>query len=93
MTMLEKPRAEINQIDAEILKLLERRYACVDEVVRIKQENDLPTLDVSREVEVIARLGEMAEQEAYKEAILETFQSMMDISRAYQEKKKTTTLS
>lgn len=91
--MLEKPRAEINQIDAEILKLLERRYACVDEVVRIKQENDLPTLDVSREVEVIARLGEMAEQEAYKEAILETFQSMMDISRAYQEKKKTTTLS
>ncbi len=91
--MLEKPRAEINQIDAEILKLLERRYACVDEVVRIKQENDLPTLDVSREVEVIARLGEMAEKEAYKEAILETFQSMMDISRAYQEKKKTTTLS
>ncbi|MBO0476016.1 chorismate mutase [Vagococcus sp. DIV0080] len=91
--MLEKPRAEINQIDAEILKLLERRYACVDEVVRIKQENDLPTLDVSREVEVIARLGELAEQEAYKEAILETFQSMMDISRAYQEKKKTTTLS
>ena len=91
--MLEKPRAEINQIDAEILKLLERRYACVDEVVRIKQENDLPTLDVSREVEVIARLGEMAEKEVYKEAILETFQSMMDISRAYQEKKKTTTLS
>lgn len=36
--MLEKPRAEINKIDAEIVALLEKRYLSVDEVVRIKKK-------------------------------------------------------
>ena len=86
--MLEKPRKEINQIDAEIVRLLERRYKCVDEVVRIKVENDLPTLDATREQEVIERLSNLIELPEYKDAILETFQSMMDISKNYQKSKR-----
>lgn len=86
--MLEKPREEINKIDAELVKLLEQRYKSVDEVVRIKKENNLPTLDASREQDVITRLSEMIELEEYKEAILETFQSIMDISKGYQRSKR-----
>lgn len=86
--MLEKPRAEINKIDAEIVALLEKRYLSVDEVVRIKKENNLPTLDSKREEEVIARLQEMITEKEYEEAILKTFQSMMDISKEYQKGKR-----
>lgn len=86
--MLEKPREEINKIDAELVKLLEQRYKSVDEVVRIKKENNLPTLDASREQDVITRLSEMIELEEYREAILETFQSIMDISKDYQRSKR-----
>ncbi|MDT2782069.1 chorismate mutase [Vagococcus fluvialis] len=86
--MLEKPRAEINKIDAKIVALLEKRYLSVDEVVRIKKENNLPTLDSKREEEVIARLQEMITEKEYEEAILKTFQSMMDISKEYQKSKR-----
>lgn len=86
--MLEKPRAEINKIDAEIVALLEKRYLSVDEVVRIKKENNLPTLDSKREEEVIERLQEMITEKEYEEAILKTFQSMMDISKEYQKSKR-----
>lgn len=86
--MLDKPRKEINQIDKEILKLLEKRYVCVDEVVRIKKENNIPTLDTSREKEVISNLSSMVTKEEYEESILETFQSIMDISKKYQNNKK-----
>jgi monofunctional chorismate mutase len=86
--MLEKPRAEINKIDAEIVALLEKRYLSVDEVVRIKKENNLPTLDSKREEEVIARLQEMITEKESEEAILKTFQSMMDISKEYQKSKR-----
>ena len=86
--MLDKPRKEINQIDQDILKLLEKRYVCVDEVVRIKKENNIPTLDTSREKEVISNLSSMVTKEEYEESILETFQSIMDISKKYQNNKK-----
>ncbi len=86
--MLDKPRKEINQIDQDILKLLEKRYVCVDEVVRIKKENNIPTLDTSREKEVISNLSSMVTKEEYGKAILETFQSIMDISKKYQNNKK-----
>ncbi|MFW7403014.1 chorismate mutase [Vagococcus fluvialis] len=86
--MLEKPRAEINKIDAKIVALLEKRYLSVDEVVRIKKENNLPTLDSKREEEVIARLQDMITEKEYEEAILKTFQSMMDISKEYQKSKR-----
>lgn len=86
--MLEKPRAEINKIDAKIVALLEKRYLSVDEVVRIKKENNLPTLDSKREEEVIERLQEMITEKEYEEAILKTFQSMMDISKEYQKSKR-----
>lgn len=85
--MLEKVRNEINQIDEELIALLEKRYACVDEVARIKKENNIPTLDSSREEAVIKRTAELVKTQAYQESIVKTFQSIMDISKEYQQSK------
>jgi len=82
--MLEEIRQEINQIDEELVKLLERRYICVEEVARIKKENNLPTLDTSREEVVLKKVAAMVENKAYQESIVKTFQSIMDISKDYQ---------
>ncbi|MFC6346509.1 chorismate mutase [Vagococcus carniphilus] len=86
--MLEKIRDEINQIDQEIVKLLEKRYICVDEVVRIKKENNIPVLDNNREKEVREKIANSIEKTEYKEAIVETFQQIMDVSKEYQKNKK-----
>lgn len=86
--MLEKIRDEINQIDQEIVKLLEKRYICVDEVVRIKKENDIPVLDNNREIEVRKKIANSIEKIEYQEAIIETFQQIMDVSKEYQRNKK-----
>lgn len=86
--MLEKIRDEINQIDQEIVKLLEKRYICVDEVVRIKKENDIPVLDNNRELEVRKKIANSIEKIEYQEAIVETFQQIMDVSKEYQRNKK-----
>lgn len=85
--MLKKPRNEINLIDEKIVKLLEERYTFVDDVVKIKKENNLPTLDANREEEVINRLSQEISKKEYEEAILKTFQSIMDISKEYQKGK------
>ncbi|MEG0732749.1 MAG: chorismate mutase [Vagococcus sp.] len=84
--MLEKVRDEINQIDQELAVLLEKRYKCVDEVVRIKKENQIPILDSNREELVLKRIANLIKEEKYKDSILETFQNMMDISKEYQSK-------
>lgn len=91
--MLDKPRKKINEIDAQLVKLLEERYECVDEVVRIKTENNLPTLDTSRETEVLSQLATLIEKKEYSASILETFQSIMDISKGYQSQKRESRLN
>ena len=85
--MLDQPRKKINQIDAKLVKLIEERYECVDEIVRIKTKNNLPTLDTSRESEVLSQLAALIEKEEYRDSILEIFQSIMDISKEYQYEK------
>lgn len=83
--MLEQVREEINQIDQELVRLLEKRYKCVDEVVRVKREHQLPVLDSKREALVLNKIAKLIEEDQYQDSILETFQSIMDISKKYQQ--------
>lgn len=83
--MLEQVREEINQIDQELVILLEKRYKCVDEVVRVKREHQLPVLDSKREALVLNKIAKLIEEDQYQDSILETFQSIMDISKKYQQ--------
>jgi monofunctional chorismate mutase len=52
---LEQKRRDIDDIDAEILALLNRRAEVVRELGQIKMRAGLPMIDWSREAEVIRR--------------------------------------
>lgn len=58
---LEQKRKDIDDIDAEILTLLNRRAEVVRELGQIKLRAGLPMVDWGREAEVIRRAGHRAE--------------------------------
>lgn len=84
MKVLEQIREEIDQIDQELVRLLEKRYICVDEVVRIKKEHDLPVLDNNREKLVLKKISNQVKDDKYQESIVKTFQDIMNTSKKYQ---------
>lgn len=52
---LQQARAEINEVDAGMAALFERRMAAVRRVLEYKRAHGLPVLDAGREKEVLAR--------------------------------------
>ena len=54
---LEQRRRDIDQVDAEILALLNRRAEIVRELGHIKLRSGMPVVDWSREAEIIRRAG------------------------------------
>jgi isochorismate pyruvate lyase len=54
-------RAEIDALDAELVRLLGRRIEVVDRVVAIKQAHNIPALLPERVEEVVAHVREEAE--------------------------------
>jgi chorismate mutase len=54
---LEQKRKDIDDIDAEILALLNRRSEVVRELGQIKLRSGMPVVDWLREAEVIRRAG------------------------------------
>jgi isochorismate pyruvate lyase len=54
-------RAEIDALDAELVRLLGRRVEVVDRVVAIKREHDIAALLQDRVEEVVAHVREEAE--------------------------------
>ena len=55
MNKLEKARLAINEADAQIAQLFEKRMHAVEDVVAYKMENGLPVFDGAREKEVIEK--------------------------------------
>ncbi|HCM88842.1 MULTISPECIES: chorismate mutase [Vagococcus] len=86
--MLKKIREEVNQIDQELVRLLEKRYECVDEIVRIKKERHIATLDSSREQEVLKQVANLVDNKDYETSVVRTFQDIMDRSKDYQKQNK-----
>lgn len=86
--MLKKIREEVNQIDQELVRLLEKRYECVDEIVRIKKERHIATLDSTREQEVLKQVANLVDNKDYETSIVRTFQDIMDRSKDYQKQNK-----
>ena len=84
--MLEKQRAEIDAIDREIVALFERRMQVVVGVARIKKENGIAILDASREKEVIAKVQSYLKDAALKEELAEAYETLMKVSKDYQQK-------
>ena len=83
MTELEKNRAVINEVDKELAKLFEKRFAAVEGIVHYKMEHDLPVLDRTRENELI-RTREAELPEHLRPYFSSWYEALMASSRQFQ---------
>ena len=77
--MLEEQRQKIDSIDRQIVALFEERTNVVEEVAKIKLDNDIPILDSGREEQVILKV-----QSYLKDELAELYTELMCISREHQ---------
>ena len=58
---LSKLRAQLDEIDAELIRVLAKRASVVQEIWAWKQQHGVPRIDPAREVELRTRLLAQAE--------------------------------
>ena len=84
MDKLQKARAEIGEIDAEMAKLFCRRMQAVEAVAEYKRERGLPVLDKAREDALIAQNSALVEHDVQREYYVSFQRYTMQLSREYQ---------
>ena len=84
MNKLEKARLAINEADAQIAQLFEKRMQAVEDVVAYKMENGLPVFDGAREKEVIEKNLAKISDEKLKPYYEDMLIQLMRISKEYQ---------
>ena len=84
MNKLEELRNNIDHVDQEIVQLLEKRMAIVQEIGQEKQAQKITILDNSREQAVLDLARQNIKNSAYQETIINTFKDIMKNSRLYQ---------
>ena len=84
MNKLEKARLAINEADAQIAQLFEKRMQAVEDVVAYKMENGLPVFDGAREKEVIEKNLAKISDEKLKPYYEDMLVQLMRISKEYQ---------
>jgi len=77
-------RAQIDRVDAEILRLFIERIDISVQIAHYKKARGLPALDPARERDKLARIGEMAGEEIrpYADRL---FALLFELSRAHQD--------
>lgn len=75
-------RAEIDEIDGQLLELLLRRMNCSEEVAKYKAENNMPIFNNEREQQIIDKVT--ANSGRYADCTRILFQNIMEISRGLQ---------
>lgn len=68
---MQELRAEIDRVDAALVRLLARRVACIDRATEIKREAGLPARIAPRVEEVVARARTAAAAEGIEPAAVE----------------------
>ena len=61
MDQLQKHRQQIDQIDAEIIRLIARRLEVVQKISKFKQNRQIPTLDQERWQKVLNSRADQAQ--------------------------------
>lgn len=82
---LEDARKIINEVDAQMAALFEKRMKAVEMVLEYKKEHDLPIFDAKREEAVIEKNSALIANEALKDYYIEYLKNTMAVSRAYQQ--------
>ena len=88
MNKLEELRNNIDQVDQEIVRLLEKRMTIVQEISQEKQKQEITILDASREQAVLDLARKNTENPAYHETTINTYKDIMKNSRLYQKEKR-----
>lgn len=77
-------RKEIDKVDQEIVKLIEKRMDLALEVAKYKISTGKPIYDRQRELEKLEKLGSLASTEFNAKSVKELFLQIMSVSRRYQ---------
>ncbi len=83
---LEDWRKEIDVLDRELLKLLNRRAECAIEIGRIKHAIEQPIFVPEREMSILNRILELNKGPLDAEAVRRIFQQIIDESRRLMQK-------
>ena len=84
MSKLDELREQIDDIDAQMIALFEKRMSVTKQVGEYKKAHALPVLDRKREEEVLAKKEAMLKNKYLKTEVKDFFGSIMAISRRQQ---------
>ena len=84
-TRLEKDREEIDSIDAEIVRLIEKRFTIVRDIIDYKIENRLPILDSGREQQIIEQNTDKVQDDDIRIYFKRLYTDMLALSREFQD--------
>lgn len=84
MDGLERARLQIDEIDAQIVRLFERRMDAVQAVADYKRAHNLPVLQSNREEQVLARAAALLQNPRREAALRRVFETLMAVSRQAQ---------
>ena len=84
MTELEKAREVINEVDAQMAQLFEKRMDAAKAVAAYKKEHGLPIFDERRERELLRKNTEYIEDAVLKEYYINFQKNVMEVSKRYQ---------
>lgn len=84
MKDLNQCRAELDVIDAQLVRLFEKRMQVVRDVARYKQAHNMNILDSSRENAVLESRAAQLQEEVLKKPLTDLFREMMRLSREEQ---------
>lgn len=82
---MEQARQAIEQIDASLLTLLEKRMDQVVTIGQYKKENNLPINDLNREEKLLEGLKDKVNNRDYWEAVEKVYQEIFKTSKTMQE--------
>ncbi len=77
-------RAEIDQLDAELVRLLNRRTELARQIGRVKGRCGLPTLDLKREFEVLGRVRKHNQGPLDERGLLRIYRGIIREARSIQ---------
>ena len=83
MNALEENRKIIDEVDTELCRLFQKRFAAVEEIMRYKLENGMQVLDRSREAQLIARRRQEVPPNL-QPYFQEFYEALLSSSRHYQ---------
>ena len=78
-------RAQIDRIDAELLRLFAERMQTAAGIASYKKAHGLPVLDAGREREKLAQIVKTAPEELQEEAV-SLYRLLFSLSRSYQDR-------